>query len=209
MWGGWYAHPILMDEMIKMRGIYQKGLCKSASLPSSEIVFFADEQSYANALGGSPQVNAIKETRTAMGNIGAPYDSMDVVDAEDVLGSYKAAVFPFSTPSEAGLKAMSLCEKLGIPYLAATTDHPELTKEEIREFLKKTDVQLYTEGYDVVYAGCGYIALHSAIGGKKVIRLPKKLDVAHVFGAEAIEVCGNEISFTLTPNGTAMFEVKE
>lgn len=208
MWGGWYAHPLLMDEMIKMRGIYEKGLCKKQGLPSSQIVFFADEQSYAGALGGSPQLNAIKETRTAMGSVGAPYDSLDVVDAKDALGNYKAAIFPFSTPSEAGLKAMELCDKLGIPTLKATPDHCELTKEEIREFLQKTDVHLYTDGFDVVYAGCGYVALHSAEGGKKLIRLPQKLEVTHVFGAESFKVCDNEISFDLSPNGTAMFEVK-
>ena len=209
MWGGWYDHPILMGEMEKMMGIYQKGLCKKPSIPSSEIVFFADEQSYAGALGGSPQLNAIKETRTAMGSVGAPYDSIDVVDAEDLLATYKAAVFPFSIPSEAGLKAMALCERLGIPYLKASPDRPELTREEIREFLEKTDVHLYTDAFDVVYAGCGYIALHSASGGKKTIRLPKKLEVGHIFGAEDIQVLGNEISFTLSPNGTAMFEVSE
>ena len=74
--------------------------------------------------------------------------------------------------------------------------------------VQKTDVHLYTDGFDVVYAGCGYVALHSAEGGKKLIRLPQKLEVTHVFGAESFKVCDNEISFDLSPNGTAMFEVK-
>lgn len=209
MWGGWYDHPLMMDALKSMKTIYDKGLSCTKAQPSAEVAFFADEQCYPVNMGGSPQLNAIKETRTAMGNTGAPYDSCMVEDAEQILKNYKAAVFPFAVPSEVGERAMALCERLGIPYLRATEEHFELTKEEIRNFLKASGVHIYNENYDVVYAGCGYVALHSKFQGKKALTLPQKLKVTPIFGAEDVTVCENVISFDLAENGTALFEVEK
>jgi beta-galactosidase len=205
MWGGWFSDELLMSDMIKAKEIYDRGLSQADSLPSSEVVFFADEQSYANNLGGSPQLSAIKESRTAMGNAGAPYDSYAVEDAESVLRKYKAAVFPFAVPSDVGKRAMELCESLGIPYLRATEEHCELTKEEIREFYSKAGVHLYTDEFDVVYVGNGYAALHSAVGGTKTLKLPGVFTVTPVFGTEASAVTSDAITFELKENGTALF----
>lgn len=207
MWGGWYDDPLLMDEVIKMKQICDKELGKEKAKLSPEIVFFADETGYANMFNNAPQLHGIIGTRTAMGNIGAPYDSVMVEDAEAVLKNYKAAVFPMPIPSEAGKKAMQLCEKLGIPYISATPEHYVLTVDKLCSFITKSDVHIYSEEKDVVYAGNGYVGLHTATGGVKNIKLPQPYCVTSVFGTKAFSQITDTIQFELNENETALFSI--
>ena len=208
MWGGWYDDPILLNELAKMKKIYDKDLLSDGSTPlSADVAFFGDEQSYANMLTGSPQIKSVKLTRTAMGKTGVPYDSLMVEEAEHILRNYKAAVFPFSLPSEAGKHAMELCHKMGIPYLAASAEHCELTVEEIQEFYKSNEIHFYTDEKDVVYVGNGYVGLHSATGGSKRLHLPRTCKISSVFGAEIHDQVTDCIEFELKENATALFYV--
>ena len=214
MWGGWYHDPMLMDALKEMQGIYDAETAEKAPSPlNPEVVFFADEEGYANLFSNSPQLaghyqaGGIIATRTAMGNTGVPYDSCLVDDAEKVLCKYKAAVFPFPVPSEAGKKAMELCKSLKIPYLAVTPDHYNVTTEEIRGFFEKNGIHLYTQERDVVYAGNGYFALHSTVAGQKTVRFPRPVTLRPVFGADLAEQTSDTVSFYLNENAVALFSV--
>ena len=210
MWGGWYDDPLLMNELNEMKKIYDMDLfADKSNAISPDVVFFADEQSYANMLTGSPHMESIKNTRTAMGKTGVPYDSCMVEYAENILSRYKAAVFPFPLPSEVGKHAMELCEKMGIPYLSTTAEHYELTVDEIREFYKNNGIHFYTEEKDVVYVGNGYFGLHSVNGGIKEIKLPEPLCVTCIFGSNFQTQITDTVSFDLLPNATALFSVKK
>ena len=104
MWGGWYADPCLMAEIAEMKKIYDTGLTSSEDMLSAEVVFFADEESYANVFSGSPQISGIFGSRIAIGKSGVPYDTCAVGDAKELLKKYKAAIFPFPIPSESGAR---------------------------------------------------------------------------------------------------------
>ena len=208
MWGGWYDDPTLMETLRQMKQLYDnEPLADSSDALSPEIVCFTDEQSHANLMTGSPHIDAIMNTRTAMGNTGVPYDSCMIEDAMHILPGYKAAVFPFPIPSEAGRRAMELCERMGIPYLTTTADHYELTVDEIREFYKDCGMHFYTEEKDVVYVGNGYIGLHSSIGGVKKLQLPRTYSVSSVFGADIPTKNTDCIEFELKANATALFTI--
>ncbi len=208
MWGGWYDDPILMNELTEMKKIYDNDLLSNKSdAIFPDVVFFADEQSCANMMTGSPHMGAIKFTRKAMGITGVPYDSCMVEDADSVLKRYKAAIFPFPLPSEAGKHAIALCEKMGIPYLTTTADHYELTVDEIREFYKVNGIHFYTEEKDVVYVGNGYIALHSSVGSMKKLHLPYTCTVSPIFGTKLSTQVTDVLEFELKENATALFAV--
>ena len=102
---------------------------------------------------------------------------------------------------------MALCRQKGIPYLTATETHYELTTEEIRSFLEESGVHLYTEERDVVYAGNGYLGLHSAVAGAKTLKLPAQFRICPVFGAEIPGQVTDTLVFDLPENGTALFSV--
>ena len=207
MWGGWYDDPMLKEELAKMKIIYDNDNVPEKNQLSPEVVFFADETSYANMFSKSNHLWGISHTRTAMGNTGVPYDPCMVEDAEAVLKNYKAAIFPFSIPSEAGKRAMELCEKMGIPYLRTTPEHFELSTEELVEFYKTNGIHVYADNNDVVYVGNGYVGLHSAVGGIKKLTLPRSCAVSTLFGTDFTEKMTDVIEFELKENATALFAI--
>ena len=208
MWGGWYDDPSLMKEIGDMKKIYERKWESGRSL-SREVVFFADERGYSLLFSASPQLSGIADTRKAMGNTGVPYDIYMVEDAERVLRNYKAAVFPMPISSDAGKKAMELCEKMGIPYIAATVDNYHITVEKLTKFYKNNGIHSYTDENDVVYVGNGYVGLHSASGGKKRLILPDRYTVSPVFGTDFSEKTTDMIEFNLKENATALFSVSK
>ena len=207
MWGGWYADPLLLTDLTKMKTICDNQHLAPASPLSAEIVFFADESSYAKLFSNSPHVKAPSHTRKAMGNIGAPYDIFMVEDAESVLPRYKAAIFPFPIPSEAGQKAIALCRQWGIPCLYADAEHYEFTVAELRDFLKNTNVHCYTNENDVIYVGQGYIGLHAAAKGTKTVHLPTTLCLTPVFGTSIPMQTTDTLRFDLGEHETALFAI--
>ena len=207
MWGGWYDDPALMRELSEMKRIYDADLTKNIKNTHPRVAFFADEEGYANHYINAPDLWAIEKTRTEIGRVGAAFDFLLVEDMEALSDGYAAAVFPFPYPSEKGQRAMELCKKLGIPYLSASGEHHTLTKDEVREFLKKNGVHLYTEDGSVVYVGCGYVGLHSDVGGEKRIKLSKRQRVTPIIGVTKSEEATDEIVFNLEENGTALFRV--
>ena len=207
MWGGWYDDEVLMSEIADMKKLYDKALDTANPDTSAEVVFFADERGYSNLFSRSPHLQGIRDTRTAMGNTGVPYDCFMVEDAESILKSYKAAVFAFPIASECGKRALSLCDELGISYISATPEHPALTSDELSDFFVSCGVHFYTDSRDVVYVGNGFIGLHAATGGKKQINLPHVAKVIPIFGAELSEQITDQLEFELDENKTALFKL--
>ncbi len=206
MWGGWYDDSELMREIEAMKKIYDE---MTPIQTKNEVAFFADERGYARIFSHSPELRGIADTRTAMGNTGAPYDVYMVEDAESVLNEYKAAVFAMPYPSDAGKRAMELCEKLEIPYLTVDPIKCSLTADEITAFYKESGVHIYTDEGDVVYMGNGFIALHSAKSGKKTLNLTHPLTLIPVFGSDIEAKRCKTLTLDLSENNTALFKIPD
>ena len=207
MWGGWYDDPRLMTELNVMKRIYDAELTEKRQNTPPRVAFFADEEGYANHYINSAEILAIEKTRTETGRVGVPFDFLLTEDMEALREGYAAAVFPFPYPSDSGKRAMELCDELGIPYVSASGEHHTLSAGEVREFLRKNGIHLYTEDGSVIYAGGGYIGLHSDVGGVKAISLPTRQRVTPIFGAEFTECVTDKILFNLEENGTALFKL--
>ena len=207
MWGGWYSDTMLMNELKEMHRIYStKHMC--ANSPGAEIVFFADEDAYAGIFDDSPQLAAINETRIAMGSTGVPYDLFMVEDAPDILGKYKGAVFVMPVNSEAGKRAIELCEKMGIPYICPDCNTFSISQEDLCGFYKKNEIHFFGDEGDVVYFGNGYIGLHSKKSGTKKLRLPEGVEFSGtVFGTYDVKTENGFISFETKDNATALFKL--
>ena len=209
MWGGWYEDGTLMRELEKMKRIYDSELTSNSALLPREVVLFADESAYAQLFNKSPQLDGIGATRTAIGSTGVPYDTYMVEDAPRVLAKYKAAVFAMPTQSDAGNAAIALCKQMEIPFIRASIERPTLSEDEIIDFLKKHDVHFYTDEKDVAYVGNGYVGLHAASGGEKLLKLPRPLSVTPIFGADADKKITDSISFRIEKNASVLFKIEE
>jgi len=208
MFGGWYHDPVLMETLVEIREIMEAA--QAPALPmAADVIFFADELAHANICLESPAFRALVDSRLAMGNTGVPYDAYMVEDAQKVLAGYKAAVFPSPIPSEAGKKAMALCEQMGIPYLTTTPENHTLTTEQIVAFLRGTAVHFYCDTRDVIYAGNGYLAIHAATAGKKHLRLPFACEAEQLFGPEGKQTSPEELTLEMPLYATALFRLNQ
>ena len=82
MWGGWYDDAVLMSEIAEMKKLYDNADPQGSV---AEIAFFADERGYANLFSRSPHLQGIRDTRTAMGNIGRVYPRIKSVALKGVV----------------------------------------------------------------------------------------------------------------------------
>jgi DNA-binding CsgD family transcriptional regulator len=112
-------------------------------------------------------------------------------------------------PSDAGKRAMELCEKLEIPYLTVDPIKCSLTTDEITAFYKESGVHIYTDEGDVVYMGNGFIALHSAKSGKKTLNLTHPLTLIPVFGSDIEVKRCKTLTLDLSENNTALFKIPD
>ncbi len=208
MWGGWYHDEVIMQKMEKMKFIAESAIEKDNDcFPKPQTVFFIDEKAYLNNPRGSYFCHSVNDIRINMGNTGIPFDLCMVEDAEKVIHKYSAAIFPSVFPSEEGEKAISLCEKLNIPYLLATKEKPCFTETELRNFLVSEGVHCYISDGSVIYCGGGFLGVHAVNEGEVKISLPQKYKVKSLFGTDFNECETDEIQIYLNKHNTAVFEL--
>lgn len=208
MWGGWYHSERIMAEMKKMKDIAQASTDKaSAEYPHAETVLFIDERAYLNVARGSRLNSSVNRIRVAMGNTGIPFDLCMVEDAPEVLGEYKAAVFTAPVPSDSGKRAIELCGRLGIPYISASEEKLFFELTELREFLISSGVHCYNSDGCVIYAGGGFVGVHSIKDGEVRVTLPKKFRVLPLFGI-CPEVDTDAVILNMKKYETVIFELQ-
>lgn len=207
MWGGWYHHEDLMQEISRMREIAESSKDKTVSYPSAETVVFIDEKAYFNNPRCTDIACSVNNIRVAMGNTGIPFDLCMTEDAEKVMGKYKVAIFTTPLPSQSGKKAMALCERHNIPYLFPEGDKIYISTPELRDFLVSKGVHCYNGENNVVYCGGGYIGIHTSREGDVEIKLPGKYKVRSLFGANLEEQETDVISLYMNKHQTALFEL--
>ncbi|MBR3589154.1 MAG: hypothetical protein IKL16_06280 [Clostridia bacterium] len=208
MWGGWYHDEKIMSEIKEMKNIVDTSENKKSDLyPRAEAVMFIDEKAYLNNPRGSDFCHSVNWVRNEMGNTGIPFDLCMVEDAEKVLRKYKAAIFSAPISSDNGEKAMSLCEKMNIPYIKTTTEKTFYKKEELRDFLVSSGVHCYNSDGHVVYCGEGFVGIYSVCDGEVKISLPDKYMVRPLLGTCFSECETDEITIEINKHDTVVFEL--
>jgi len=104
------------------------------------------------------------------------------------------------------------------PGLAGSTIHtgrswycpvPPVPAPELRTILRQAGVHLFMDTGDIVLAGGGYVKVHTATGGDKVLRLPRPGTWKNVRTGECSREPAAEIRFNSAPGRTWLFEVDE
>lgn len=208
MWGGWYHHPGILEELQKMKQIAASSMNKkSEDYPCAEAVLFIDERAYANIPRGNPLIHSVSTTRVAMGNTGIPFDLYMVEDAPKVIHKYRTAIFTAPIPTECGKKTVELCKEHNASVIEASENKPYFTTEELREILVSSGVHCYNNNNNVVYVGGGYLAVHSASDGEININLPGKYKVKSLLGIAVPECETDNLSLNMKKHDTVVFEL--
>lgn len=210
MWGGWYHDDSIMADMKKMKHCAENSIKRNPDeYPHAQTVLFIDERAYANVprhVGFEPAVNAI---RVAMGNTGIPFDLCMVEDAPKVIDRYKAAIFTAPMPSEVSEEAMNLCREKNIPFISSGKEKISFSTEELRDFLTENSIHCYNDENNVIYAGNGFVGIHSKNDGETSIKLPGKFTIIPLFGTDIQETETDTIKLSLKKHDTVIFELRK
>jgi beta-galactosidase len=203
MWGGWYHDNVIMEELSKLKKLYEGEKAENAGSSVAEVAFFVDENAYRNLPRGHFGVHRVNEMRSAMGNTGIPYDIYMVEDAVKVAKKYKVAIFTAFEPSYKGLEAVEFCKNSGIEVISAQAREKHFTVDELRETLMLKGVHCYNSDGAVVYISKGFFALHTVKNGETKIVFPNKTKFKRIDSEEIFE--SREIVLNLPKNSTEMF----
>ena len=121
--------------------------------------------------------------------------------------NYKTAIFPAPLPSESGKKAVELCEKYGVPYLATTKEKPWYSTDELREILVSKGVHCYNNDGNVIYCGNDFLGVHAKNSGKVKITLPESYKIKSLTSTTNIDIDSNEIILNMTEYETCLFQL--
>ena len=219
MWGGWYQTDKIMDTLAKMREEYARQM-QTPFRSKSEVAVVLDEMS-SYALKNSYFTKVHYQQLVTMGNTGAPYDLLlkSCVNIEN-LQKYKCIIYiaPYSIENDAELlQELSQQGKIvvltGKKYnICGENIHniaDSLTETELREYLKKANVHIYSEKSALIYAMEGYISITACEDGEYVLQLDKECLLENLFGQEKYFSTEQKVVLQLRKNQTLFFKIKD
>lgn len=208
MWGGWYNDSDILGEMKQMKDIYTSSLEKSGRKSIAETAVFSDESSYKYMTDCALR-SAAFNMRKPLGYMGAPYDSYDISDFEEVFRNYKAVIFVSAVKTEYMIKAIELCKKNKIDYLSVSGLKKDFTASELRAFCASHGVHIYCDTSDIVYANGSYLAVHAVKAGEKKIKLDSVYSCTELLTDNGIRAETGTLTITMKENETRLFELKK
>lgn len=225
MWGGWFSDPRLLNIIKNGQQYFYKYPDKYVAEMDAQVAVLVDEKlGFMDASFGG-LAGKILHNRYALGKMGAPYNLYLREDIEEVKKNKYRLVwllgFLTLTPGEEALIASETAKgswvlwtngfetKVYSPVDKKITEAPlQWSAQDLNDVLQKANVHRYLQyGGDVVYAGRGWLGIHSAKGGTYVLQLPFK---AKIIDPETGKVMANadKLGIDMLPNSTRLFRIK-
>ena len=226
MWGGWFSHPELMTVLHNTQDLWQKYPPKLVPEMQAEICVIVDEELcfYDASFGGLTE--KILSNRYSLAKTGAPYDLYLRQDWASV-SSDRYRILWFWSPSELTQFEMSTLKKYIDQNVTILLTNPHGTRlikflpgesgwfdkkyqwspAELMKHWQKAGVHLYIETEDVLYAGRGWLTIHTINGGERCIKLPFPADIIDPLIGERLAESCMIFKTTLPEKSTIFFHV--
>lgn len=226
MWGGWFSDPALLSVLKQGQQFFVQypDTVYPAMQPQVAIVVDERLQCWDKDYGGLTAT--ITGNRYALGKTGAPYDLYLRTDLDKVpAGKYKVIWLM-------GVMEPSKQEQVWITQWAAqgrmvmhtngygTTIHfrkdaaqPTVIEKlqwsaaELGTLWGRAGVHRYLDTEDVVYAGRGWLAVHTVKGGTKQLKLPFNALIIDPLTKETIANFANLVELEMHPGTTRLLRV--
>lgn len=128
-----------------------------------------------------------------------------VVSPTGIINDEKATIlgYMYDNPTQAALAIKEMGDWTSI-YSAV----PCLPTELIRNLLEECDVHIYSENRnDVIFVNNNYVAVNTAYGGKREIKLDGTYAVYDVYGQKTYSLSTDTIKLTMEDNSTRLFRL--
>ena len=165
MWGGWYADSEYLSLMKRAREIAVEALPLSKK-SSARVAVFIDEKAYATLKDGDKRLIVGRDFRHTLGLTGVPYDIYLLSDFDLAAGSYDAAVFLVTYPTETMLSRIERAKKEKIPTIVIDEGNMGMSVEELRSRYEEVNILPLINRRGVVYESESHVFLHTAEEGE-------------------------------------------
>lgn len=222
MWGGWFSDPALMAVLERTQELGTLDLAMSVKGMEAEVCVVADEElQYWDASYGT-LTEEIMGNRYALGRMGTPYDLFLLNDLGRIPHDRYRLVCILGAPS-LDLTNLNPFRKEGATILwirpggsvvhdanGATTVHDDKlrwTSKELRSLANRAGAHIYSDQDDVLYAGHGWLSIHSVKGGARTIQLPFSARVEDAFAKTVLSDATKRIDLQVPETSTTLLRI--
>ncbi len=225
MWGGWFSDPRLMAVLERTQELGQQALQHDLPAMKPQVCIVVDEElPFLDASCGALAA-AIMQNRYPLGRSGAPCELYLRSDLGALqAGGYRAVWLLGPADLTAGEQAiLEKWRAAGASILwtrpALTTfQRPDGTQEsfegkiawspaELRRIWQASAVHIYLDTDDVLYAGRGWLSVHTVAGGSRTVRLPFAARIEDAFEPAVLAESAESLTLNLPPNSTTLLHL--
>ncbi len=226
MWGGWFSEPRMMAVLQKTQELGKEAIRCDGPAMRPEVCVVADEElSYLDGSFGG-LAGAIMQNRYPLGRSGTPYDLYLRSDLPGIAEDSYRAVWLLG-PVEVSAMEMSIVEAWRAKGTTVMWTRPTVTTimrpdgseetfdgkitwspADLRSVWKAAGAHVYLERDDVLYAGRGWVSVHTVAGGPRTIQLPFAARIEDAFGGKVLAESAERLELDLPPNSTTLLRVR-
>ncbi|KKT04244.1 MAG: hypothetical protein UV78_C0034G0005 [Parcubacteria group bacterium GW2011_GWA2_43_17] len=226
MWGGWFSDVRLLAVLRRTQELGSLELGQPCPQMAAQVCVITDEELAFHDASFGKLTEQIMVNRFVLGRTGVPYD---VYLRSDIMlipaGRYKAIwLLGLLELTDKEIKKMDEWHKEGITTLWTMPEGTDIrwaggapleikkgqvqwTPAELRCIWRKASVHIYVESDDILYAGYGWISLHTLTGGTRIIHLPFTARVEDAFEEKVLDIATSDLKIDLSPRSTTLLRV--
>jgi beta-galactosidase len=225
MWGGWFNDPNLMAVLRDTQELWRDGLSPAIPAMGAQVCVVVDEELCFYDASFGRLTEEILSNRYPLARTGAPYDlylrqDLAALDLKQYRVLWLLGVPQLPETESRGLRAAQM---EGLAILWTDTQGTQIhwpdgderlirdkftwTAAELQELWRQAGIHLYNDSGDVLYAGCGWLCLHSVPGGKRQIHLPFSARVLNPTTREVIHASTSTFTVDLPMNSTTLLRI--
>lgn len=219
MWGGWFSHPEFLQVLQETQTLWQMYPPQIVPEMQPEICVLADEELAFYDASFGRLTGKVLSNRHALGKIGTPYDLFLRADWPRIdhhyrliwlLGVPEADITEFTEPGAVVLWT----NLLGTTVISPENKHTEFpgkfywSPAELIPLLQQAGIHRYLETEEVVYAGNGWLSLHTVEGGLRTVRLPFTATVTEPLEQKVIAKHCQSFDIVLPERSTTILRIE-
>lgn len=227
MWGGWFNDPKLMHVIASAQRFFERYPDEDFPAMAPKVAVVVDEKLGAMDASFGELTESILHNRYALGKTGAQYDlylreDIDAIKEGDYQVVWYLGLLTLNSDEQSYLeeakkrdvwvvwttgKQSAIYQPDGqVDYRNAKI---QWSASELGELFERAGVHRYLKDEeDVLYAGRGWICLHSEAGGDKLIKLPFKAKIIDPL-TEMTVANGDSFEVTLEAKSTRLFKLMQ
>ena len=225
MWGGWFSEPRLMAVLERTQELGAEAIrCDGPAMRSEVCVVVDEELSYLDGSFGG-LTGPIMQNRYALGRSGTPYDLYLRSDlagiAEEsyravwLLGQFelsaveKAVLDGWRTKGTTVMWTRPTVTTIERPGGSSETFEGKITwsSADLRSVWRGAGAHIYLDTDDVLYAGRGWVSVHTVAGGPRTVFLPFAARIEDAFEGKVLADSAERVELELAPNSTVLLRV--